>query len=178
MLFHRCAGTISVAVEKEQSLRELSVVQSFLEEHVLDDFLVLSVLNEILNGLSFVFAAGGVECVVEGEILQSVKELLLEGRRWRVVVGIYKGKHILEHARGSTRSGYELHDFVSLRLVLVPRLDVSLLVVLAGGDDTVFDTGSGFQSQEWESRFELAELLLDLLFTDTLLGNLLEVLLC
>ena len=140
VLLHRRARTFGIVVEQEHALRQLAVVQAFLEEHVLDHLLILSVLDEVVNRLALVLAAGCVKGVVEGKLLESLEELLLEWGGGYVVVGVDKCEHILEHARCGTTGGYELHNLVALLLVVVPSLDVGLLVLFAGGYDAVLDT--------------------------------------
>ena len=97
VFLHRRTGTFGILMEQEHTLGQLTVVQALLEEHVGHHLLILSFLDKVLDALSLVLTADGVERIVEGKLLDVVEVLLLEGRGGHVVVGIKEGKHILEH---------------------------------------------------------------------------------
>ena len=173
MLFHGGTGSLGIVVEQKHALRQLPIVQSLLKEHVGNDLLVLSFLNEIFDGFSFILPAYGIERIVEGKMLDVLKILLFKGRGGRVVVCIEKCEHILEHSAGSTTCRNKLHDFVSLLLIFIPDVDIDFFVVLIGCHDSIFDTCGSLQSEEWKSGLKLAQLCLNLLFGNAFLGNLL-----
>ena len=102
MLFHRRTGSLRILVEEQQSLRQLSVVQTLSLQHIGGYGLVLTFGDQGLDTLALVLLAGGIQCLVEGELLDGVEVLLLEVGGRHVVVGIDEGKHVLEHTTGGT----------------------------------------------------------------------------
>ena len=137
MLLHRCAGSLLILVEQQHALGQLAIVQSFLLQHVGCYCLVVAFGHQFLDSLALVLLADGIESVVESELLNVGKVLLLEVGGGHIVVGIDKGEHVLEHAAGCTRCGHELDDAASVGLILFPCSDVLLSLLLARSHDTV-----------------------------------------
>ena len=156
VFLHRCASTLWIVVEQKQALRQLSIVQTLGFEHVGCNGLVITFSNERLDALAVVLLAGSIEFGIEGELLDVIKILLLKVGGWHVVVGIDKGKHILEHAAGGTRCGYELHHLLALGLILLPSLYILFALSLRGSHDTFANGCCCFQLKEGETCFELA----------------------
>ena len=102
VFLHRRTGTLGIFVEQQQAFRQLSVVQSLSLQHIGSHSLVVAFSNECLDALTLVLLAGSVECLVESKLLDGVEIFLLEVSCGHIVVGIHKGKHVLEHAAGST----------------------------------------------------------------------------
>ncbi len=102
VFLHRGAGTFGIGMEEEHALRQLSVVQALGLEHVGSDSLVVTGSEEGGDILSLVLLTGGVQGVVESELLDVSEELLLEIGGGHIVIGIDKGEHVLEHATGGT----------------------------------------------------------------------------
>ena len=165
-------------MEEQHALGQLSVVQSFLLQHVGGYGLILSGGDELLDAFPLVLAADGVEGVVEGKLLDVGKVLLLEVGGGHVVVGIDEGEHVLEHAAGGSRCGYELHHLLAFGLVLQPGFYVLLALGLAWSYDAVAHGGGCLELQEGESGLKLIQLCLNLLLADSALSNLFQVLLC
>ena len=108
----------------------LSVVQPLGLQHVGSYGLVVTLGDECLDTLALILLAGSIQLVVEGKLLDVVKILLLEIGCGYVVVGIHKGKHVLEHTAGGTRCGYKLHHLLAFGLVLLPSLHIRLALSL------------------------------------------------
>ena len=156
MFLHGSAGTLRVVVEQEQALGQLSVVQPLGLQHVGSNGLVLACSHQFLDALALVLLAGCIELLIESELLNVVEVLLLEIGGRHVIVGIHKGKHVLEHAAGGTRCRYELDHALACGLVLLPSLDILLTLACCGGDDALADGGCSLQLQKGEACFELA----------------------
>ena len=156
MLLHRRASTLGVVVEQEQALGQLSVVQSLGFQHLGGHGLVVAGSHQLLHALAAVLLAYGIELAVEGKLLDIVEIFLLEVGGGHVVLGIYKGEHILEHAAGGTRCGHKLHHLLTCGLILLPGFDILLAVACRRGNDTLADGGCGLQFQEREASLELA----------------------
>ena len=173
VLFHGRAGTLGILVEEQHALRQLSVVESLLVEHVGHHGLVVALGHELLDALAIVLEALLVECVVEGEVFYFGEVFLLEIGGGHIIVGTEEREHVLEHAAGSARCGNELHDFAALGLVGIPCVDILPLLVLIGSHDAMADAGCCLEAEERETGFELFELDVDLLWRDAFLSDLL-----
>ena len=119
--------------------------------------------------------ADGIECIVEGELLNLVEILLLEVRGGHVVVGIDKREDVLEHTAGSAAGGHEFHHAVALGLVLFPGIDECLALFGCGRHDAVAHGCCGLESQEGETGCSLMKLCLNLRCADATCCNLLQV---
>ena len=172
MFLHRCARTFFIVVEEQQALGKLSVVQSFLHQHLTGDSLVIACVQQGAYFLSFVCLAFLAKSLTEGELLDMLEEMLLEIGGGNIVGSIHKGEHILEHSAGSTTCRHELHNLVSFLLVLVPSLDIVGAFFIRRCHDAFSDGGGSFQLQERESRFELFQLMVHLLLSDSSSGDL------
>ena len=102
VLLHRGTGTLGIVVEQEQTLGQLSIVQSFSSQHVGSNSLEVTLLNQRLDALAIVLLTDSIQLVVESKLLNVVKILLLKVRRGLVVIGIHKGKDVLEHTASCT----------------------------------------------------------------------------
>ena len=60
MVLHRRAWSLWIVMEEQHSLGQLAVVKTLLEEHILNDFLILSVLYKILNALALILSTSGI----------------------------------------------------------------------------------------------------------------------
>ena len=140
VFLHRRTRTLSVVMEQQQALGQLSVVQSLSLQHIGGNSLVVALGDECLDALAIVLLAGCIELLVKSKLLDVVKIFLLEIRCRHVVVGVDKGKHVLEHTAGSTRSGNKLHHFLALGLVLLPSFDILLALSLARSHDAFTDS--------------------------------------
>ena len=89
-------------MEEQQSLRQLTVVQSLGLQHIGSNGLEFTLGNECLDALAFVLLADGIERLVEGKFLNAVEILLLEVGGRHVVIGVDEGEHILEHTAGGS----------------------------------------------------------------------------
>lgn len=143
MLLHRCARSFCIVVEEQQSLWQLSVVQSLCLQHVGSDSLVVTLGNECLDALALILLADSIQLTIEGKLLDIVKILLLEISGRHVIVCIDKGKHVLEHTAGCTTGWHELHDTLAGSFILLPGIDIFLTVVLVRSYNTTLDTGGG-----------------------------------
>ena len=173
MLLHRRAGTLGILVEEQHALRQLTVVQAFLVQHVGHHSLVVALSHQLLHALAVIGLALLVQRPEESEVLDAVEVFLLKVGGRHVIVGIQEAEHILEHAAGSTRSGHELHDFAPLGLIGIPGIDILFPLCLVGSHDTMADAGGSLQAEERETCFKLFQLNVNLLRGDTLLGDLL-----
>ena len=172
MFLHRCARPLGILVEEQQALRQLTVVQTIGLQHVGSHSLVVAIGDERLDALAFVLLAGSIERIVESELLDGVKVLLLEIGSWYIVVGIHKSEHILKHTAGSTRCRHKLHHALALSLVGVPDVLILLALSSIGGNDSTTDTSGSLELQEGETSLKFIQLILNLLLGNTLLSNL------
>ena len=158
MFLDRCLRAIIIAMELQQALRKLTVVQTFLAKHILNDGLVVSFLEERINAFAFVQEASIVERVEESEVMDVGKEDLLEIRSRHIVVGIEELEHILEHAACSAACRHELCNRVPLLLVVVPSVDVGLSFFLCRSDDAFPYSSCALQLEEVETFAETLQL--------------------
>ena len=168
MFFHGGTRTFGILVEQEHSLGQLTVVQAFCLQHRGSNGLVLPIGHQGFHTLALVLQTGGVQSIVEGELLQVVEILLLEIGGRHIIGRIHKGEHVLEHSTGSTTGRNELHDLLAFCLIGVPCVNHALALLTIWCDNTVSDTGSGFQLQERETGLELFQLRIDLFFRNSL----------
>ena len=117
------------------------------------------------------------ESRTEGELLDVVEKLFLEISSRHVVRSVEEGKHILEHTASGTRGRHKLHDFVSLRLIVVPSLLIVRHFIVCRSHDALANGSSTFQFQEREALLDLFQLMFNLLLADTTSLNLVKILL-
>ena len=168
VFFHGGTRTFGIFVEQEHTLGQLTVVQAFCFQHRGSNGLVLPIGYQGFHTLTLVLQTGCVQSIIESEFLQIVKILLLEIGSRHIIGCIYKGKHVLEHSAGSTTGRNELHDLLAFCLIGVPGVNHALALLTIWCDNTVSDTGSGFQLQERETGLELLQLRIDLFFRNSL----------
>ena len=172
VLLHWSAWSVRIAVEKQQSLWQLTVVQALGVEHVGNDSLVLACSQQLLETFTVVSLAFVTECLVESKLLDSCEEFLLEVGLRLVVVAIEECEHVLEHAACGSTGRNELHDAVAFVLVLLPCLDVLVALLIGRNVDAFAYCGWSFELQERKSSLELFELFFQFLFRYAFLGNL------
>ena len=102
MLLHRCAWSIFIIVEKQQSLWQLSVVETFGSKHVACYGLVVALGKKRLDVLSLILLALVAQFLTEGKVANTVEIALLEICSRLIIACVYKGEHILEHAAGGS----------------------------------------------------------------------------
>ena len=175
MFLHWGTSSLGILVEEQQTLGQLTIVQTFSFQHIGSDGFVFAFSDKSLDAFALVLLTNGVEGLIEGKLLDTVEVFLFEIGGGHVVVGIDKSKHVLEHTAGGTRSRHELYHTFACCFVLFPSLLVFEACLGIGGNDTMSDTGGCFQLQERESGFELIQLILDLLLGNTLLSDLFQV---
>ena len=175
MLLHRCACTLGILVEQQQALWQLTVVQSLGFQHVGCYSLIVALGHQGLDAFTLVLQANSVECLVEGKVFYLVEVFLLKVGSGHIVVGVNKSKHVFEHTTGGTTGGHKLYHALACCLVIVPCGNQLLALGCVGSNNTVTDTCSCLQLQEWETCLKLVQLIFDLLLGDTFLSNLLQV---
>lgn len=142
MLLERCADAVIVAVEEQEPLRQLSVVETLGIEQVGYDSLVLPLTHKRTDVLMVVGHALIVERVVERKRLDIREKGLLEIGLRCVIIGIEECKHILEHAAGGAGGWHELHHLVACLLVSLPLVDGFLLSDRICHENAFADSGS------------------------------------
>ena len=142
-------------MEQQQSLRQLSVVQTLGLQHVGGYSLVLTIGHQCLDALALVLLTYSVQSLVEGEVLYLVEVLLLKVGGRRIVVGIYKSKHVLEHAACSTAGRHKLHYALAFCLIAVPCVYHLLALGDVGGNNAIANACSCLKLQKWETCFKL-----------------------
>ncbi len=172
MFLHRSARTFRIVVEEQQTLWQLSVVESALVQHVLHYSLVVALGDEFLDSLAIVLLAHLIQSTVEGELLNVVEILLLKVGCRHIIVGIEESEHVLEHAACCSAGRNKLHNLLSLCLIVVPCLHIVLALSLCRSHDAIAYSGRSFQTEEWESGFKLLQLVLDLLRCYSFLSDL------
>ena len=160
MLLKRRAGLSVVAVELEQALGQLAVVEAVGIQHGHHNILLTAFCHQSVGTLAVQHNASIVQSGEESEVVETVEELLLEVGRRHVVIGVHKFKHRLEHAAGSAGSRHKFGDLVALLLILVPKLDEVLLFFHRRAQNAVLHTGGGLQAQKREALAKLLELTL------------------
>ena len=175
MLLHRGARAFLVVVEQQQALRQLTVVKAFLHQHLTGDGFVIALIEQLADALALVLATLVAKCLAEGKLLDAIEVLALEGSLRLIVGSIDESEHIFKHTRSSTTGGHKLHNLMTFGLVLVPAVDVALALFCRRGKHAVAYRSCSFEAKEWETGFELFELMIHLLFCDAAFGNLLEV---
>ena len=178
VFFQRRAAAVLVAVEFQQAFGQRTVVQSGGLQQGGDHSLVVSFGNQSGNLLSGGLQASRVQVVVESEFLNLLEEGLFKSGLGSVIVRTQKLEHILEHTACRTRSGHKLHHHLVRLRIGFPRIEVFLLLVRAGCQDTfLYGSGSG-ELQIGKSFFKTCQLFGDFLFRDAFLFKQLFVLLC
>ena len=176
MLLQRCSVGIVVSMEFEQSLGELSIIQTVSIEHRMCDGFIIPVSDERFNAFALVQAlASSVKIVVEGKMGKTVEIGFLEGADRGVMVAVAKFKHILEHARSGSAGRYKLGDVMAFLLVLLPCFHQGLTLLLRRCFDASNCGCCSTQTEEWKTLFELFQLMLSLGFADTFLRQLFSV---
>ena len=178
MLLHWCARAVLVVVEKQQSLRQLAVVETFGSKHVSCYCLIVALGKKSLDVLTLILLALVTQFLAEGEVANTLEIAFLEVCCRHVIVCIYECKHILEHTAGSSRCRNELHDSVTLILVILPCLYICLSLLAVGSDNSFLHTCRSLKLQERKSLGNLLQLLSNLLLGDTASGNLLQITFC
>ena len=102
VLLHWGANLVLILVELEQSLRQLSVVQSLWLEEISHDSLVIALLDKAHNALLVVYMALIAECLAESKLLDILEELFFEVSSRNIVWSIQERKHVLEHTASRT----------------------------------------------------------------------------
>ena len=151
VFFYRRFCTIVIAMELQQALWQLTIVQAFFAKHVCNHSLVFAFFDECIHALAFVQETSVVEGVEESEVMYVGKERLLEVRRGHLVISIEELEHILEHTACSTACRHELGNIMSFCLIVVPSLDVSLCFVFRRSHDAITNSSSSLQFEEVET---------------------------
>ncbi|CUQ46262.1 Uncharacterised protein [Segatella copri] len=102
VLLHWGANLVLILVELEQSLRQLSVVQSLWLEEISHDSLVIALLDKAHNALLVVYMALIAECLAESKLLDILEELFFEVSSRNIVWSIQEREHVLEHTASRT----------------------------------------------------------------------------
>ena len=102
VLLHWGANLVLILVELEQSLRQLTVVQSLWLEEISHDGLVIALLDEAHDTLLVVYMALITECLAESKLLDILEELFFKVSSRNIVWSIQERKHILEHTASRT----------------------------------------------------------------------------
>jgi len=100
MLFERRARAVVVTVEKQQSLGQSSVVEPLRTEQLPHHILVSARLYQRADTGLHVALAHPTEFFSESKSTTSFKKFFLEIGGRLVIVGLEKGKQILEHPTG------------------------------------------------------------------------------
>ena len=137
----RTHASVGIAVEEQESLGKLAIVEAFGLEHVGHHVLVAASCHQRVYTLALVALASLVEGIEEGELVDAVEISLLKVGSGHIVGRVEKFEHILEHAAGCTTRRHEFGNVVALHLVVLPLLDVGFHLVVLGCDDTVTDGG-------------------------------------
>ena len=177
MFLHWCAWALGILMEEQQTLWQLTVVQSLSFQHIGGYSLIVAFCYERLDTLALILLASCIECIEESKVLNLVEVFLLKVGCGHIVVSIHEGKHVLKHAAGSTRGWHELNHALALCLVCIPSCLQSLALISIRGNDSITDSSGCLQLQKWETSLKLIQLILNLLLGDTLLSNLFQVLL-
>ena len=98
VLLHRGANLVLILVELEQSLRQLTIVQSLWFEEISHDSLVIALLDEAHDALLIVDMTLVAERLAESKLLDILEELFFEVSSRNIVWSIEECKHVLEHA--------------------------------------------------------------------------------
>ena len=102
VLLHRSANLILILVELEQSLRQLTIVQSLWLEEISHDSLVIALLDEAHDALLVVYMTLVAECLAESKLLDILEELFFKVSSRNIVWSIQERKHVLEHTASRT----------------------------------------------------------------------------
>src|SRR5574344_304520 len=131
MFLHRRTRSVAISVEQEQSLRQLTVVQSFLFKHIGYHLFIFPGSHERFDILTLILLAYLIEGTVECESLNIVKVLFLKIRCRHIIVGTEESEQIREHSAGCPTGRYELHECVTCCLIVVPYINVLFSVCVS-----------------------------------------------
>ena len=120
MFLHRCTRTILILMEQQQTLRQLTIVQTLCLKQVCYNSLILAVLNKITNTLAFVLLTFSTKSLLESKLLYIFKEVFLKICCRLIIVSRKERKEILEHSARSTTRWYELHNGVLITKISSP----------------------------------------------------------
>ena len=178
MFLHGGAVAVLILMELQQAFGQGAVVQSGRLKQGCHHSLVVAFGHQGGNVLALGLLACGVEVLVESEVRDTVEELLLEVGGGDVIVRTQKLEQVLEHAAGGARGGHELHHRLIRLCVGLPRIQVLLLLVGVGSQDTVAHRGGGIKFQIGEALLEAGQLLGNLRLADAFPGQQVFVFLC
>ena len=175
MLLERSARSLGICVEQQQSLGQLSVVQSFWIEHRSSHLLVVARFHQLVHTFGIQALAGFVQGGEEREFVYVSKISTLEISLWHIVVAVAELEHILEHTAGCAAGRNEFGDVVPGSLVCIPCFNKSLTLYVGGSQDAVAHGCCPAQTQIGEALAELFKLAFSLLFADALASQLFSV---
>ena len=154
MLLESLAHALRRAVEGQETLRKLSVVETLWKKKVGYNRLVLTGSNEVINAFSFVLDTGFVQFGIEGELLDARKELLLEIGGRHIVVSVQELEEILEHTACCTGGRDKLQNLVVCLQILLPKVLIILGSIVINNKDAIIGGGCTFELQIGEARFK------------------------
>ena len=88
MFLHWSAWTVLIVMEQEQTLWQLTIVQSLWLQHIGNDSLVVTIGYELHYLLTLVLLALVAERLTEGKLLDILEEILLEVSCRNIIVSI------------------------------------------------------------------------------------------
>ena len=98
--------------------------------------------------------------------MNMVEKFLFEISLRSIIISPQEFEQILEHAAGSTRGGYKLHDGFLTFLICIPCFQIIFHFIFGGSHDSLFNRSGCIQLQKWETLFKASQL-----FCNLLLGN-------
>ena len=131
MFFQRCACTILIFMEKQESLRQLTVIKPLLLKQVCNYCLVVPFCHQDLYAFAFILLAHLIKRRIECKFLHIVKEMLLKICRRHVILRIEEGEHVLKHTACGSTGRNKLHNFLSFSFIAFPCLRIHLHIVFA-----------------------------------------------
>ncbi len=168
MLFQGSTSLVVIAVELQETLRQLAIVETIGTQHIAYHGLVVTLCDECIYTLALIDMTGIVEGREEGEVVDVLEIFLLKVGRGDIVVGIDKLKHILKHTAGSTTGGHELRDVVTFAHVGLPSLYIGSCLFGCGLENAIAYRSCCTKAKEGKTSTKIVKLSLDLLFTDAL----------
>ena len=160
MLLDGGADFVVVAVEKEQTLGQVSVIKSLFLKEILDDEAEVAFLDFGVEVEAFV-GHDLLERLVERVAGQGGEEGLRQLLLLVVQVLVQQGVEVLEHAGGGAGRGHELLDFLAFDGVGVFGLQFGHLVLVEAQDAVIHGRGP-VDVGEGEALLEVGELLFHL----------------
>ena len=148
MLFHSRAGCLRIRMKKQQTFRELSIVQSFWLQQVGDNSFILSKSNQRRNIFRFILNASLIQGIIESKFPDVVEKLLLKRILRLVIVGRQELIQVFEHTACRTRSRHELHDLLILCQVSIPSIHISSLFFLRDHHNPFLNRGRSCNFQK------------------------------